>query len=78
MSKACHHSSGVVWLNITLNSGRFLINLKPHAARTATASESIGDCKGSRERSWHLLLFMQPVQDLSVETASADAVSVHS
>ncbi len=59
---------GVDGSNVTLNSGRFLINLKPHAQRKATATQiarriedEVADVPG-------ITLFMQPVQDLSIET----------
>ena len=41
---------GVDGSNVTLNSGRFLINLKPHAKRTATASEIIRRIQQAKPR----------------------------
>src|ERR1700761_1969348 len=60
---------GVDGSNVTLNSGRFLINLKPHAKRTATASEIIRRIQKETSNVAGIALFMQPVQDLSIDTA---------
>ena len=60
---------GVDGSNITLNSGRFLINLKPHAERKATASEIIRRLQQETASVSGISLFMQPVQDLSIDTA---------
>ena len=60
---------GVDGSNITLNSGRFLINLKPHAERKATASEIIRRLQQETASVPGIALFMQPVQDLSIDTA---------
>jgi multidrug efflux pump len=60
---------GVDGSNVTLNSGRFLINLKPHAKRTATASEVIRRLQRETANVPGISLFMQPVQDLSIDTA---------
>jgi multidrug efflux pump len=60
---------GVDGSNVTLNSGRFLINLKPHAKRTATASEIIRRIQKETANVAGIALFMQPVQDLSIDTA---------
>jgi multidrug efflux pump len=60
---------GVDGSNVTLNSGRFLINLKPHAKRTATASEVIRRLQRETANVAGISLFMQPVQDLSIDTA---------
>src|SRR5208283_3188344 len=49
--------------------GRFLINLKPHAARKATASEIIRRIQEETANVPGIALFMQPVQDLSIDTA---------
>jgi multidrug efflux pump len=59
---------GVDGSNITLNSGRFLINLKPHAERTATASEVIRRLQQETAGVAGIALYMQPVQDLSIDT----------
>jgi multidrug efflux pump len=60
---------GVDGSNVTLNSGRFLINLKPHAERKATASEIIRRLQRETASVPGISLFMQPVQDLSIDTA---------
>src|SRR6202046_1676152 len=60
---------GVDGSNVTLNSGRLLINLKPHAKRTATASEIIRRMQSVNSNGPGIALFMQPVQDLSIDTA---------
>ena len=55
--------------NVTLNSGRLLINLKPHAERKSTASEIIRRIQHEAADIPGISLFMQPVQDLSIDTA---------
>lgn len=58
---------GVDGDNATLNSGRLLINLKPHAERDVTASQVISRLQPQLDRLVGIRLFMQPVQDLSIE-----------
>ena len=58
---------GVDGDNVTLNSGRVLINLKPHAERDVTASEVIDRLRPELAQLPGIQLFMQPVQDLSIE-----------
>ncbi|WP_341798638.1 MULTISPECIES: MdtB/MuxB family multidrug efflux RND transporter permease subunit [unclassified Pseudomonas] len=58
---------GVDGDNATLNSGRLLINLKPHGERDVTASEVISRLQPQLDRQVGIRLFMQPVQDLSIE-----------
>jgi multidrug efflux pump len=60
---------GVDGTNVTLNSGRFLINLKRHSQRKATASEVIRRVQAETAGVAGISLFMQPVQDLSIDTA---------
>jgi multidrug efflux pump len=62
---------GVDGTNTTLNSGRFLINLRPHEQRTLTATQiirrldqEVADIPGVR-------LYLQPAQDLTTETTVA-------
>jgi multidrug efflux pump subunit AcrB len=50
-----------------LNSGRILINLKPLAARKISASDVIRRLQPELAKVPGITLFMQPVQDLSVE-----------
>src|SRR2546422_581737 len=58
---------GVDGTNTTVNSGRIQINLKPHDARGAGASEIIRRLQPKLAEVRGITLFMQPVQDLTVE-----------
>ena len=58
---------GVDGTNLTMNSGRIQINLKPRHERTATASEIIRRMQPQLENIQGITLYMQPVQDLTVE-----------
>ncbi|MCE7764124.1 MdtB/MuxB family multidrug efflux RND transporter permease subunit [Pseudomonas putida] len=58
---------GVDGDNATLNSGRLLINLKPHGERDVTASDVISRLQPQVDRLVGIRLYMQPVQDLSIE-----------
>lgn len=58
---------GVDGDNATLNSGRLLINLKPHGERDVSASEVISRLQPQVDRLVGIRLFLQPVQDLSIE-----------
>ncbi|MBV7565297.1 MdtB/MuxB family multidrug efflux RND transporter permease subunit [Pseudomonas sp. sia0905] len=58
---------GVDGDNPTLNSGRMLINLKPHAERDVSASEVIERLRPELAKLPGIELFLQPVQDLSIE-----------
>src|SRR5437868_2652619 len=58
---------GVDGNNVTLNSGRFLINLKPRSARTATATEIIRRLRTETADVAGITLYMQPVQDLTLD-----------
>jgi len=60
---------GVDGANVTLNSGRFLINLKPHEKRKTGVSEIIRRLREEASAVPGISLFMQPVQDLTVDTA---------
>ncbi|TXM68933.1 MdtB/MuxB family multidrug efflux RND transporter permease subunit [Methylobacterium sp. WL69] len=60
---------GVDGQNVTLNSGRFLINLKPHDARTATAGQIIERIKAATTGVAGIRLYLQSVQDLTIDTA---------
>ena len=59
---------GIDGTNVTLNSGRILINLKPLEERGISAVEVIRRLQGELAAVEGIGLFMQPVQDLSVET----------
>jgi multidrug efflux pump len=58
---------GIDGTNTTLNSGRILINLKPLATRKISASDVIRRLQPELAKVAGITLFMQPVQDLSVE-----------
>ena len=58
---------GVDGDNPTLNSGRMLINLKPHSERSDSATEVIARLQPQLDKLAGIRLFMQPVQDLTIE-----------
>ena len=58
---------GIDGTNTTINSGRIQINLKPLEKRRASASEVIRRLQASLAKVEGVTLFMQPVQDLTVE-----------
>src|SRR5438093_2693868 len=58
---------GVDGTNTTLNSGRILVNLKPLAQRQINASDVIRRLQPALAKVDGITLFMQPVQDLTVE-----------
>ena len=58
---------GVDGDNATLNSGRLLINLKPHSARDLTAMQIIQRLQPQLDKLSGIRLFLQPVQDLTIE-----------
>src|SRR5205814_7183663 len=58
---------GVDGTNTTPNSGRIQINLKPRNERSATASEIIRRLQPEVNNIEGITLYMQPVQDLTVE-----------
>jgi len=58
---------GIDGTNTTLNSGRILINLKPLDERKITASEVIRRLQPELAQEPGITLFMQPVQDITVE-----------
>ncbi|HJT08819.1 MAG TPA: efflux RND transporter permease subunit, partial [Stellaceae bacterium] len=60
---------GVDGTNTTLNSGRFLINLKPRDERSASASDVIRRLKKETADITGISLYMQPVQDLTIDTS---------
>ncbi|PTB17215.1 multidrug transporter subunit MdtB [Trinickia symbiotica] len=59
---------GVDGTNITLNSGRMLINLKPHSERSENATQIIRDIDGDVASVTGITLYMQPVQDLTIDS----------
>jgi multidrug efflux pump len=63
---------GVDGTNMTLNSGRFLINLKPKDARRSSASEIVRRLAAAANGVAGIALYLQPVQDLTIDaTVSA-------
>ncbi len=58
---------GVDGTNVTMNSGRVLINLKPLEERRESASEVIRRLQPEVAKLKGITLYMQPVQDLTVE-----------
>ncbi|MGB9428988.1 MAG: MdtB/MuxB family multidrug efflux RND transporter permease subunit [Gammaproteobacteria bacterium] len=63
---------GVDGTNTTLNSGRFLINLRPRDDRHLNASEIIRNLQGEVADVPGITLYMQPAQDLTIgDTVSA-------
>ena len=58
---------GVDGVNTTLNAGRVLINLKPHETRDVSAYEVIERLKPKIAKLEGITLYMQPVQDLTIE-----------
>ncbi|ABE49011.1 MdtB/MuxB family multidrug efflux RND transporter permease subunit [Methylobacillus flagellatus] len=62
---------GVDGTNEALNTGRLLINLKPHADRDVTASQVIARLKQATADIPDFKLYLQPVQDLTIEDKSS-------
>jgi multidrug efflux pump len=62
---------GIDATNTTLNSGRMLVDLKPVRARGVDASSVIRRLQPALAKVEGITLFMQPVQDLSVETQAS-------
>jgi multidrug efflux pump len=58
---------GVDGTNTTLNSGRILINLKPHEERKSDISTVMDRIKAATSQLTGITLYMQPVQDLTIE-----------
>jgi multidrug efflux pump len=58
---------GVDGNNVTLNSGRFLINLKPRDSRSLTATQIIRRLRNETADIPGIMLYMQPVQDLTLD-----------
>ncbi|MBW0446964.1 efflux RND transporter permease subunit [Paraburkholderia phenoliruptrix] len=59
---------GIDGTNTTLNSGRMLINLKPYDARRKSASQIMRDIEADAGRSPGIAIYMQPVQDLTIDS----------
>jgi multidrug efflux pump len=58
---------GIDGTNTTVNTGRILVNLKPLAVRVVSASQVIHRLQPALEAASGIRLFLQPVQDLTVE-----------
>jgi multidrug efflux pump len=58
---------GIDGTNTTLNSGRMLINLKPLSVRKVSSSDVIRRLQPQLEEVEGITLYMQPIQDLTVE-----------
>jgi multidrug efflux pump len=58
---------GIDGTNLTLNSGRIQINLKPRNQRSTTASDIIRRLQPQLAQIEGITLYMQPIQDLTVE-----------
>jgi multidrug efflux pump len=58
---------GVDGTNSTLNTGRFLINLKPRDERRTSASDVIRRLERETQDVAGISLYMQPVQDLTID-----------
>ena len=59
---------GVDGNNVTINSGRFLINLKARGERSANVGDVIRRLKGETSGIAGVTLYMQPVEDLTLAT----------
>ncbi|WP_343714118.1 MdtB/MuxB family multidrug efflux RND transporter permease subunit [Inquilinus sp.] len=59
---------GVDGTNTTLNSGRFLITLKPLGQRSADAGTVIDRLRGETAGVPGITLYLQPVQDLTIDS----------
>ena len=58
---------GIDGTNTTINSGRFLINLKPQDERSETITQVIAGLQQATSQIQGIDLYLQPVQDLTVE-----------
>jgi multidrug efflux pump len=58
---------GIDGTNTTMNTGRIQINLKPIEVRKISASDVIRDLQPELQKVQGITLYMQPVQDLTVE-----------
>jgi multidrug efflux pump len=58
---------GVDGSNVTLNSGRFLINLKPRGQRSGSVADVIRRLRVETNNVAGITLYMQPVQDLTLD-----------
>ena len=68
---------GVDGTNATLNSGRFLINMKPQHQRKGSASEVIRRLEPKLAALPGIRLYLQPVQDLSIESLQNEGLQAY-
>ena len=68
---------GVDGTNQTGNSGRIQINLKPIEERRTSAGDVIRRLQPELAKVNGITLFMQPVQDLTVEDRVSRSCSIH-
>ncbi len=59
---------GIDGTNTTLNNGRFLINLRPHGARSLTANQIATRLQDEVAGVSGIKLYLQPEQDLTLDT----------
>ncbi len=64
---------GIDGTNETLNTGRFLITLKPRDDRNLTASQIISRIQNEVSGVTGITLYMQPVQDLTIDSTISRA-----
>jgi multidrug efflux pump len=64
---------GVDGSNVTLNSGRFLINLRPRDSRGATVTDVIRRLRTETAKVPGITLYMQPAQDLTLDNTVSRA-----
>jgi multidrug efflux pump len=64
---------GVDGTNDTLNSGRFLINLKPKDERSGNITDTIRRLTRETHQVPGIALYMQPVQDLTIDSSASRA-----
>ena len=64
---------GVDGTNQTLNTGRFLITLKPHDSRNLNATQIIRRLQGEVSGIVGITLYMQPAQDLTIDSTISRA-----
>jgi multidrug efflux pump len=64
---------GVDGTNMTLNSGRFLINLKPRDERTSAVTDIIRRLRHEARGVPGIQIYMQPVQDLTIDSSVSRA-----
>jgi multidrug efflux pump len=64
---------GVDGTNTTLNSGRFLLNLAPKAERSGDITDTVRRLMGEANAVAGIQLYLQPVQDLTIDATSSRA-----